>query len=303
MVNQESRSLQFAVGINLIMALTGAIASWICNAQALALDGLVSGLNALMILVGARLSSQLLRPPDRRYPFGYWALETLYTGSRSLLLLGILVFASITSIDRILGQFHGAKVAAPWIGGIVIYALVMVALGLLIAWNHHRHWRRGGRQSQLLAMERRATLVGAALSAGLGTAFAITPLLLGTPLAGMVPVSDAWIVLLLCGVLVVSPLRSLRDAVRELGGVAARSTVRQALHTMARQELESQDIRLVDDAVFTSGRAVLAVLYIDPRTALSALDVDLLRDRMVRTCRQGFENVALELVLTCRDPL
>jgi predicted Co/Zn/Cd cation transporter (cation efflux family) len=185
----------------------------------------------------------------------------------------------------------------------VIYALVMVALGLLIAWNHHRHWRRGGRQSQLLAMERRATLVGAALSAGLGTAFALTPLLIGRPLAGMVPVSDAWIVLLLCGVLVVSLLRSLRDAVRELGGVAARSTVRQALHNMARQELASQDIRLVDDAVFTSGRAVLAVLYIDPNTALSALDVDLLRDRLVRTCRQRFENVALELVLTCRDPL
>ena len=96
----------------------------------------------------------------------------------------------------------------------------------------------------------------------------------------MVPVSDAWIVLLLCGV-------------RELGGVAARSTVRQALHTMARQELESQDIRLVDDAVFTSGRAVLAVLYIDPSTALSALDGDLLRDRLVRTSRQGYENAAL----------
>jgi predicted Co/Zn/Cd cation transporter (cation efflux family) len=100
--------MQFAVGINLVMALTGAIASWICNAQALALDGLVSGLNALMILVGARLSNQLLRSPHRRYPFGYWALETLYTGSRSLLLLGILLFASITSIDRILGQLHGA---------------------------------------------------------------------------------------------------------------------------------------------------------------------------------------------------
>ena len=147
MFNQESRSLQFAVGINLIMVLTGAIASWICNAQALALDGLVPDLNALMILVAARLSSQLLRPPNRRYPIGYWALETLDTGSRSLLLLGILLIASISSIDRILGHLQGAKVAAPWIGGIVLYSLILVALGLLIAWNHHRHWRRGGRQS------------------------------------------------------------------------------------------------------------------------------------------------------------
>jgi predicted Co/Zn/Cd cation transporter (cation efflux family) len=124
MVNQDSRSLQFAVCINLIMALTGAIASWICNARALPLDGLVSGLNARMILVAAQLSSLLLRPPVLRDPFGYRALETLYTGSRSLLLLGILVFASIKSIDRILDHLHGASVAAagkarcwPWKGG------------------------------------------------------------------------------------------------------------------------------------------------------------------------------------------
>lgn len=96
----------------------------------------------------------------------------------------------------------------------------------------------------------------------------------------------------------VKPLRSLRDAVRELAGVAAHSTVRQAVHTMTRQELESQPIRLVDDAVFSSGRAVLGVLYIDPNTALWALDRDLLRDRQERTCRQCFENHALELVLS-----
>lgn len=124
MVNKESWSLRFAVVINLIMALTGAIASWICNAQALALDGLLPGLNALMIRVAARLRSQPLRRPDRRYPYGYWALESPYTGSRSLLLLGIVVFASLSSIDRILGHLHGASVAAagkarcwPWKGG------------------------------------------------------------------------------------------------------------------------------------------------------------------------------------------
>ncbi|QPN59908.1 cation transporter [Synechococcus sp. CBW1002] len=303
MVNQDSRALQFAVGVNLIMAVAGAIASWLCNAQALALDGLVSGLNALMILAGGHLSTQVLRPPDRRFPFGYWALETLYVGSRSLLLLGILLFAAISSIDRILAQRHGASITPPWIGGIVIYACLMAALGLLVAWNHHRHWKIGGRQSQLLAMERRATLVGAAISAGLGLAFAVTPLLLDTPLAGMVPVSDAWIVLLLSGILVVAPLRSLRDAVSELGGVAARSTVRQAVLNIVRQELNAQGIRLVDDAVFTLGRAVQGLLYIDPGMALSALDVDLLRDQLERTCRQRFENLALELVLTCRDPL
>ena len=303
MVSQESRSLRLAIVINLIMALAGAITSWLWNAQALALDGLVSGLNALMILVAERLSREVLRPPDRRYPFGYWALETLYTGSRSLLLLGIILFASISSIDRILSQINGAIFPAPRIEGIVLYSLGMVALGLLIAWTHHHNWIRSGRQSQLLAMERRATLLGAALSAGLGLAFAISPLLLGTPLAGMVPVADAWIVLGLCALLVVGPLQKLRQALRELGGRAAHSRIRQTLHALASQELEAQGIRLVDDAVFSSGRAVQALLYVCPQGSVSALDVDLLRASLERKCRERFPNLGLELVLTCREPL
>ncbi|MEA5475870.1 cation transporter [Synechococcus sp. CCY9201] len=113
MVNQDSRALQFAVGVNLIMAVSGAIASWLCNAQALALDGLVSGRNPLMILAGGHLSTQVLRPPDRRFPFGYWALETLYIGSRPLMLLGILLFVAISSIARILAQRHGASITPP----------------------------------------------------------------------------------------------------------------------------------------------------------------------------------------------
>lgn len=158
-VNEETRSMRFAIGINLLMAVAGTLTSWLCNAQALALDGLVSGLNALMILIAERLSRQLSRPADRRYPFGYWSLETLCTGSRSLVLLGMIVYAVIVSIARILCHLQGAVVAVPFFGGIVIYSMAMVALCLLMAGIHHRHWLRGGRQSPLLVMERRAALV------------------------------------------------------------------------------------------------------------------------------------------------
>lgn len=112
-VSVEARSMRCAVVINLLMAAAGTITCWLCNAQAPALDGLVSGLNALMVLVGERLSRQLARPADRRYPFGYWALETLYTGSRSLVLLGIILFAAIVSIARIVEHLQGANVPVP----------------------------------------------------------------------------------------------------------------------------------------------------------------------------------------------
>lgn len=303
MVSVEARSMRWAVAINLVMAATGTITCWLCNAQAPALDGLVSGLNALMVLVGERLSRQLARPADRRYPFGYWALETLYTGSRSLVLLGIILFAAIVSIARIVEHLQGADSPVPRFGGIVLYSVAMVGLCLLLAGLHHRNWLLGGRQSPLLVAERRAALVDGGLSAGVGLAFALTPLLRRTPLAGFVPVSDAWIVLVLCALLVVGPLRSLTEAVRELGGGAASSRVRQALHAMAQRELESQGIRLVDEALFSSGRAVQGVLYIDPDRSVSAPEVDQWRTSLEGHCRSRFPNVTLELVLSRRAPL
>ena len=295
--------MRFAIGINLLMAVAGTLTCWLCNAQALALDGLVSGLNALMILVAERLSRQFSRPADRRYPFGYWSLETLYTGSRSLLLLGIIVFAVIGSIGRILSHRQGAEVAVPLFGGIVIYSMAMVALCLLLAAIHHRHWLRGGRQSPLLVTERRAALVDGGLSAGVGLAFAVTPLLLQTPLEGLVPISDACIVLVLCALLVVAPLRTLLESVRELGGGAASSGVREAVRSLAQRQLESWGIRLVDDALFHSGRAVQGVLYVAPGGSVSADEVDGWRHSLERHCRGRFHNVTLELVLTRRDPL
>ncbi|WP_185465188.1 cation transporter [Synechococcus sp. BSA11S] len=105
--------MRTATGLNLLMGVAGILASWWTQAQALALDGLVSGLNAMAIIVAARLSGSLGRPQDRRYPFGYWSLETIYLGGRSLMLLGIIAFAAISSIERILSYMINADGAVP----------------------------------------------------------------------------------------------------------------------------------------------------------------------------------------------
>ena len=43
--------MRFAIGVNLLMAAAGVLFCWWTQAQALALDGLVSGLNAIAIMV------------------------------------------------------------------------------------------------------------------------------------------------------------------------------------------------------------------------------------------------------------
>jgi predicted Co/Zn/Cd cation transporter (cation efflux family) len=110
--------------------------------------------------------------------------------------------------------------------------------------------------------------VDAGTSAGVALAFALAPLLRRTLLAGLIPVSDAVIVLALCALLVVPPLRTFRDALRELSGATATATAplrRRLIETFAEQ-LGSHDLILVDAALFTPGRTLLGLLICRFRT-------------------------------------
>jgi predicted Co/Zn/Cd cation transporter (cation efflux family) len=179
----------------------------------------------------------------------------------------------------------------------------MTLLCVLVATAHHREWIRSGRRDPLLAVERRAALVDAATSAGVALAFALTPLLRLTPLAGLVPVSDAVIVLALCVLLVGPPLRTFRNALRELSGATATAPLRRRLTETFAEELRSHGLTLVDAALFTSGRTLLGLVYVDSEAPLRAAQVDHLRESLETACRFRFPDVTLELVLTERSPL
>ncbi len=134
-------------------------------------------------------------------------------------------------------------------------------------------------------------------------AFALTPLLRPTPLGALVPISDAVIVLVLCLLLLRGPLRTLRDALRELSGATATASVRMQLIASLAEELREHEMTLVDTALFSSGRNLLGLLYVDTDQPLSPLQVDRLRTRLEGACRRLFADVRLELVLTERPPL
>jgi predicted Co/Zn/Cd cation transporter (cation efflux family) len=143
----------------------------------------------------------------------------------------------------------------------------------------------------------------AATSAGLALAFALTPVLRLTPLTGLDPISDAVIVLALCALLAAPPLRTLRNALRELSGATATAPVRRRLTETIAQELSKLGLTLVDAALFSSGRTLLGLLCIDSERPLRAAQVDHLRECLEGVCRARLSDVTLELLLTERHPL
>ena len=65
----EQRSLRFGVGANAVMALAGFSAHVLTGSSALLLDGLYSAVLVGSSLIASRISRNVVRPPDRAWPY------------------------------------------------------------------------------------------------------------------------------------------------------------------------------------------------------------------------------------------
>ena len=136
-VATERQSLQLGKWGNLLMAGAGVTAAYLSHSDALLIDGLYSGLNFVSAIVAAKVAASVVKPADRRYPFGYSVYEPLYVKFRAMVLLGIMVFAVFGSIQKIVTYLAGGQVPELVFGPILVYAIVMVAIcAALAAWHH-----------------------------------------------------------------------------------------------------------------------------------------------------------------------
>jgi predicted Co/Zn/Cd cation transporter (cation efflux family) len=141
------------VAASLLMAAMGISVYALSSSEALLLDGLLSGVMAASSFIAARFGSNVVRPADRAYPYGYDGQEALYVLFRSLVLIGILSFAVITAGTTIVNHLANQAVAAVQPRPVATYAGLMVVLCLALAWRHERDWERSGRCSELLRSE------------------------------------------------------------------------------------------------------------------------------------------------------
>lgn len=297
-VEIERRSLEGGKWANLFMAVAGVAASLVSRSDALLVDGLYSGVNFASAVVAAKVGAAVTRPPDRERPFGYDAEEPLYVTFRSLFLLGIIAFASLSAVDKILTYARGGSVPELVFGPIVVYVAVMVVLCAGLASWHHFHWQRAGRRSAILLAESRAAGVDGVISAGSGGALAAVALLRGTALEVVVPVADAVIVLVLSLFIVREPVRMFRAALREAAGGAAEAGEVDVVKRLTQGCLEERPFSLLDVAVTRMGRNYFVVAYLRPEGTVEASTVDGLREELRRTFARELGRVKTEVVVT-----
>jgi predicted Co/Zn/Cd cation transporter (cation efflux family) len=296
--NFEQRSLRVARWANLVMAGAGVFTAWVANADALLVDGLYSGVNFLSSLVAARVGQSVMRPWDQTRPFGYYADEALYVTFRSMVLLGILLFAAMAAISNIIAYAAGETPPDIGFGKVVVYSLLMLAICLVMAYVHHHNWVKTHKHSDILKTETRAATIDGILSAGVGLAFGLAPLLANTPLKSLLPITDSIVVLVLVAVIIRQPVALLMSALGEIAGEAAAPNVVFTIRQIATTTVSSRGYSLVDIAASKLGRFHIILIYVQPTQPVDGYLVDQLRGELKTHCESHIGLVELEIVLT-----
>ena len=293
-MNSEIRALQLGTLGNSVGAVAALVFYLRSGSDALLLDGLYTAVMAGASVIAGQVNRSALQPRSRAYPFGASGQEPLYVLFRTLVLLGIIAFAMVSAIGKILTAVQGGAIPAVQLDGLGWYFSAMVLLNLWLWGVFVRSWSNGGGNNDMLRGMAISARFDALISAGTGIALVGSPLLLATPLAPLVPIADSLLVLVLSLALVGEPIAILQGAVTEAAG-SSRS-IPPALHSRCSAAvaatLAERDCTLLELAMIRLGRTVTAVAYVEPATAVTASQTDGLR-----------LDVEAELVQTLQTPV
>lgn len=276
----ERRAMNLTRWANLGMGLVGAGAAWASNSQALLVDGLFSLIGYVSAVYAMRISETAHLGPDRLRPFGHAVDEVLYATFRSLALIGLVVFGVVQAIMGIVDYVVGGDVETIRLQPVAAYTVIVTATCFWLAFVHRSAWARTGRKSEMLKLEFMASVYDGLITLFAGLGLLCAPLLTGTWLAPVAPVVDSIVVLILCGIAVFGYLRAFLGSLAQLAGVPAGARDQLAVRRALRRLVEEAGGELVDVALVRFGRSLDAVVYFRPRGAVTADEVDALRDRI-----------------------
>ena len=299
----ERRSLKIGVYASALMAVAGVGVHVVSGSYALLLDGLYSAVMVGSGLVAARISRNVVRPPDRAYPYGYDGQEALYVLFRSLLLMGVLSFAAISALSTVIDYAYGVAVSSVRLGPVAWYSIAMVASCWGLAWRHHHDWCRTGRHSQILLTEAKAARLDGLISGLTGLALLAAPLLQGTMLSGLIPVTDSLLVLVVSLLVVREPLQGFMTALGQAAGASAESDLIRSTRLALEDLLAGLSCWLLDLTVYQVGRTAFVVVYLNPSQPMDGGAIDLIRDRIQERCQSLLAcPVRTEVILTATPP-
>jgi predicted Co/Zn/Cd cation transporter (cation efflux family) len=287
----EQRALGRGKWVNLFMGVVGVSAALVSHASALMLDGLFSAVNFMAAIFAARVAQRISRSPDSMRPFGYEIEEAVYVMFRALVLVGIILVAAWTAVDKILVYAGGGELLPVKLDWVIGYVLLMALTCFSLSHWYRRNWLRTERRSALLHTERTGAIIDGVLSLAAGVAFVVISALKNTSLDFLVPVSDSIVVLALAIYMIPKPIALFRGAMKEVVGEPDDMAIAARFSDAARTALKGGNFELLHADLVKVGRSRFGAVYLKPVESVTAEDIDAVRNLVSDSCRQAMADI------------
>lgn len=293
LLSLEARALRLNSWGGLAMAILGLGFAVMSKSEVILLDGFFSLIGFAVSLLTQKIARLALRPGDQHYPFGYVSFEPMLNLSKGLLMGLIGLFALVSAVSALL---TGGRPTAPGIA--VIYAAI-ASLGCFgLAWRVG--WLAKRSKSSLVIVDAKNWMLGGFISIAVAITFLTVSWTKGTPLEPWAPYADPLIVIGVVGLMLPFPIKTTRNAWRQIVGYRPESEKMMAIHTALEEIFTSTDPVTWQVRALEMGRLVFVQVYVLDLHQWSGTltQQDHLRSQLYSKLTQQFTYFQLDVIFT-----
>jgi len=232
----EQRVLRISIAVTLLLAVLGIVFGLLSGSYAIVFDGVYAltdaSMTVLALLVANLIATSATPGPAAnrfvaQFTMGFWHLEPMVLGLNGIMLMGASIYALINAIGSLMSGGRELNFDQA-----ILYAVVTVAIAMAMAF-FARHANRTIK-SDFLALDAKAWLMSAGLTAALLVAFITGYLVQGTSLAWISPYIDPAALAVVCLVIIPLPFGTVKQALSDILLVTPPS-LKQHVDAVARQ--------------------------------------------------------------------
>ncbi len=214
----EQGVLRLSIAVTVLLAGFGILFGLLSGSFAIVFDGVYSLTDASMTIVALLVSNLIAASTAEgasktklveRFTMGFWHLEPMVLGLNGTLLMGAAIYALFNAVGSLL---TGGRELA--FDHAIVYAAVTLLTAVIMAIYDTKANRTI--RSGFLALDAKAWLMSAALTAALLAAFVFGYLIQGTALEWVSPYIDPAILALVCLVVIPMPIGTVRQALADV---------------------------------------------------------------------------------------
>lgn len=293
----EHRTLIIGIGANILMGTAGLSVYFLTRIEALFLDASFTMVAVLSGIIAAAISRNS-KQTSETFPYGLFVLEPIYVIFKSLLILFLMTFTTISVSKKAIAYFTSGIGEKMHLGPVIPYEFVMVILCTALFFFYQSQNKRIGKTSILLGVEAKSALVDGIMSGGIGAAaIAISFIGESSPLSFLFYTGDFFITVLLTLFSIKEPILTLKEAFVELAnGTVTKEKMKSQIEAVVQRNLPA-DTSIKKCLIHKMGMSFWIIVHLDNgKDLISRKELLKKADSIEKELSNAYENIRVNFI-------